>query len=127
MDNDNMDTMTFGEFKYWLEGFIFGKGGVTPTDKDWETVHDMMSKVVPDKVIEKDVQVVRVPNDIPTPHPSRPYTYPYMGYPQMNEPYTYPYTDPRTTILCNPYNNTVSGMIFHPSITTTVGDKPSGS
>lgn len=49
-------TITFGEFKMWIQGLIVGKRGKLPDVNDWIRIKQMMDKVVPYE-IEKIIPV----------------------------------------------------------------------
>ncbi len=67
MSIETQTTITYAEFKAWMEGMIRGKRGALPDLEDWKNIKMMMDKVVPDKPI-------RVPPiGSPTPVPSAPY------------------------------------------------------
>ena len=42
------ETITFGEFKMWLQGLIRGKNGALPDTDDWKEIKKMLDKVSAD-------------------------------------------------------------------------------
>lgn len=80
---EKRNTLTFGEFKMWLQGLIEGKGGKIPDLEDWKRIKKMMDKVyVPAPII---IAPVAPPANPIYPNPIYPY-YPPISVPMVPTP-----------------------------------------
>ena len=50
IDIKSKEKISFGEFKAWINGMLYGKGRFLPNSADWKEIKQMMEKVVPDVV-----------------------------------------------------------------------------
>lgn len=71
------DTITIGEFKMWLSGFIQGKEGRIPDLEDWKEIKRMLDRVKDEK---KN-------GDFIWPYPTIPYPTIYSDPPYTREYY----------------------------------------
>ena len=85
IDIKSKEKISFGEFKAWINGMLYGKGRFLPNSADWKEIKQMMEKVVPD--------VVEMQNPETPFFPTLPYT-PTMPYESPKTPEVEPWQPP---------------------------------